>query len=195
MSTNAPQSPQSLDSPLSPPPASHAQRTAEAKAAFTASLNSAGASLDSDLQSRARNIHANAKALSKQEVDMQKETKNLAKQNDAMQKVVDKTRNELRTFDNLGEVEAGLERDLMVIEEMLKMVEEGDDFGDDDDEEGELEAEAARYQHESEHDYGHQHQQQQHHDHDQEHEHEQDHEQHHDQEHHHGHQEQVIDKK
>ena len=119
--------------PAQPPPASQAQRTAEAKAAFTASLNSVGSNLDADLQSRARNIHANSTALSKQEQGVEKEIKKLSKQSDQMQKVVDKTKSDLKEFDSLQNFEtdfgAGLERDLMLIEETLRIVEE-DDWSD-----------------------------------------------------------------
>lgn len=120
------------------PPASQAQRTAEAKAAFTASLNSVGSSLDADLQSRARNIHANSKALSKQEQGLNKEIKKLAKENDQLQKVAEKTKSDLKEFDSLQNFEAGLEadleRDLMLIEETLRIVEE-DDWSEADDQE------------------------------------------------------------
>jgi carboxypeptidase C (cathepsin A) len=120
------------------PPASQAQRTAEAKAAFTASLNSVGSNLDADLQSRARNIHANSKALSKQEQSVDKEIKKLSKQSDQMQKVVDKTKSDLAEFNSLQNFEAGLgadwERDLMLIEETLRIAEEHD-WSDRDDQE------------------------------------------------------------
>lgn len=118
-----------------PPPASQAQRTAEAKAAFTASLNSVGSSLDADLQSRARNIQSNSKALSKQEKDVENETKKLSKQGDAMQKVVDKTKKDLNDFDFSNfeaSFEADLERDLMLIEETLRIVEEDKETGHGD---------------------------------------------------------------
>jgi hypothetical protein len=126
--------------PAQAPPASQAQRTAEAKAAFTASLNSVGSNLDADLQSRARNIHANSKALSKQEQGVDKEIKKLSKQSDQMQKVVDKTKNDLKEFDSLQSFETDfgvdLERELMLIEETLRIVEE-DDWSDTDDQEAE----------------------------------------------------------
>ena len=126
--------------PAQPPPASQAQRTAEAKAAFTASLNSVGSTLDAELQSRARNIHANSKALGKQEQGVEKEIKKLSKQSDQMQKVVDKAKSDLKEFDSLQnfetDLEADLERDLKLIEETLRIVEE-DDWSDDDNQEAE----------------------------------------------------------
>ena len=126
--------------PAQGPPASQAQRTVEAKAAFTASLNSVGSSLDADLQSRARNIHANSKALSKQDQGVDKEIKMLSKQSDQMQKVIDKTKSDLKEFDNLQDFETDLgvdlERDLMLIEETLRIVEE-DDWSDSEVQEAE----------------------------------------------------------
>ena len=102
---------------------SQAQRTIEAKTAFVASLTSAGASIDTELQERAKNIHANDKALTKQEKDLRKETQKLAKQNDTMQKFVDKSNKQLASFDNLESMQADLDQDLDELEEMLKMIE------------------------------------------------------------------------
>jgi chromosome segregation ATPase len=129
--------------PAQAPPASQAQRTAEAKAAFTASLNAVGSNLDADLQSRARNIHANSKALNKQEQSVDKEIKKLSKQNDQMQKAVDKAKSDLKEFENVQnfetDLEADLERELMLIEETLRIVEE-DDWSDTDDQDAEEQA-------------------------------------------------------
>ena len=126
--------------PAQAPPASQAQRTAEAKAAFTASLSVVGSNFDADLQSRARNIHANSKALSKQEQGVDKEIKKLSKQSDQMQKVVDKAKSDLKEFDCLQNFETDLgvdlERDLLLIEETLRIVEE-DDWSDTDGQEAE----------------------------------------------------------
>ena len=113
-----------------PPPASPAQRTAEAKAAFTAALKSEGSKLDADLQLRAKDIHKGATTLAKQDSDVQKEIQKLSKQNDAMQKVVDKTRNEMKAYDDLPDIMADLERDLMIVEETLRIA-EGNDQDED----------------------------------------------------------------
>ena len=71
---------------------------------------------------------------------MEKEIKKLSKQSDQMQKVVDKTKNDLKEFDSLQNFEtdfgAALERDLMLIEETLRIVEE-DDWSDADNQEAE----------------------------------------------------------
>lgn len=108
------------------PQASSAQRTAEAKAAFTASLKSVGANIDSELQARAKNIHAMDQSLSKQEKDLQKDTKKLSKQSDEMQKFLDKSNKQFASFDDLGSLHEGLDADLGDIEEMLRALEEDD---------------------------------------------------------------------
>jgi len=115
------------------------ERTAEARAAFIASLNSVGSNLDAELQARAKNLHANANALGKQEADVEKQTKELAKQNDQMQKLVNQTADGLKDFGDMQNWAEMMERDLLVLEETLKLVEEGD--GDEKDRhEGDAEA-------------------------------------------------------
>ncbi|OCT44246.1 hypothetical protein CLCR_00728 [Cladophialophora carrionii] len=106
------------------PAASSTQRTKEAKDAFTASLNSVGASIDAELQARAKNIHANAKALTKQEDDLRKETKSLAKENDSLQKLLEKTKKEFKGLDDLDDIMANLDTDIAMIEETLRLAEE-----------------------------------------------------------------------
>ena len=106
------------------PGPSSAQRTKEAKEAFTASLNSVGASIDAELQSRAKNIHTNAKALTKQEEDLQRQTKSLAKENDALQKLLAKTKKDMKGLDDLDDIMAHLDDDMAMIEETLRLVEE-----------------------------------------------------------------------
>lgn len=101
-----------------------AQRTAEARAAFTASLNSVGSNLDTELQARAKNLHANAAALSKQEASVEKQTKELAKQNDQMQKLVNQTADGLKDFGDLQNWAEMMERDLLILEETLRLVED-----------------------------------------------------------------------
>ncbi|KIW72700.1 hypothetical protein PV04_00877 [Phialophora macrospora] len=119
MSTTA-----SITSDPQRPAASSTQRTKEAKDAFTASLNSVGASIDAELQARAKNIHANAKALSKQEDDLKKETRSLAKENDSLQKLLDKTKKELKGLEDLDDIMANLDADMAMIEETLRLAEE-----------------------------------------------------------------------
>lgn len=110
-------------------PATPSQRTEEAKDAFIASLNNAGTSIDAELQARAKNIHANAKALAKQDDDLRKDTKGLAKESDSLQKLLNKTKKEIQGFGDLESMMADLDADLAMIEETLRLVEEEDGDG------------------------------------------------------------------
>ncbi|KAJ9363982.1 GCN5-like protein 1-domain-containing protein [Paecilomyces variotii] len=118
------------------PQPSPAQRTAEARTAFTASLNSVGSNLDAELRSRAATLHSNAAALTKQENELQRATANLAKQNDQWQKVADQAREGLKEIGDVQNWAELIERDLLVVEETLRLVEEEEGGGgryDDDD--------------------------------------------------------------
>ncbi|GES57231.1 biogenesis of lysosome-related organelles complex 1 subunit 1 [Aspergillus terreus] len=100
------------------------QRTAEAKAAFEASLRSVGANYEADLRDRARNLHENAAALDKQEGDVQRATGALAKQNDQLAKVADQARDGLKEIGDVQNWAELIERDLLVIEETVRLAEE-----------------------------------------------------------------------
>ncbi|KAL8713108.1 MAG: hypothetical protein Q9220_002629 [cf. Caloplaca sp. 1 TL-2023] len=107
-------------------------QTAEARSAFTASLLSAGTShVSHDLQTRARDLHANAAAIDKQEALLLQSTKDLGREGDKLQKgVVDGA---VRGVKETGDVQNWaemLERDLCVLEDVMGMVEgEGDEAG------------------------------------------------------------------
>ncbi|KAL8736501.1 MAG: hypothetical protein Q9166_000293 [cf. Caloplaca sp. 2 TL-2023] len=113
--------------PIQPTPTTPtAQQVDEARTAFTASLLSAGTStVQSDLQARAGDLHANAAAIDKQEQELLKETKNLGKGSDKWQKLVD---DGVRGVKETGDVQNWaemLERDLCVLEDTMAMTEEG----------------------------------------------------------------------
>jgi hypothetical protein len=124
--------------PLAPSPTSEAdsaRRTAEARAAVTASLTSVGTSLDATIRTRTADLHANSAAISKQEKELAKATAALAKQSAEWEKVLQggtKKLNEVGDVQNWAEM---LERDLLVLEETVRLVERGDRDG-----EGEAEA-------------------------------------------------------
>jgi hypothetical protein len=89
----------------------------------TATLSSVGANIDSDLQSRASDIHANSAALASQDGELRKQTAMLANMTDKWQKELDasmKKMKELGDVQNWAEV---LERDLLVLEETVRLVE------------------------------------------------------------------------
>src|SRR5580704_12964495 len=113
----------------STPSSDSAKQTAEAKAAVTASLSSVGGSIDSEITSRAADIHSNAAALEKQEKELAKQTAALAKQTTQLQKMADsstKKLNDLGDVQNWAEV---IERDLLVLEETMRLVEGKPDSG------------------------------------------------------------------
>ncbi|KAH7117053.1 hypothetical protein B0J11DRAFT_108262 [Dendryphion nanum] len=100
-----------------------AQRTAEARAAVAASLAAVGSSIDSDMRTRAIDLHANSEAITKQEKELAKQTAALAKQSAQWQKLADtstKKLNEIGDIQNWAEM---IERDLLVLEETLRLVE------------------------------------------------------------------------
>lgn len=107
------------------------RRTAEARAAVTASLAAVGASVDTEMKTRAADLHANSEAISKQEKELAKQTAALAKQSVQWQKLADtstKKLNEIGDIQNWAEM---IERDLLVLEETLRLV-EGKDAPDSD---------------------------------------------------------------
>lgn len=109
-----------------PQQAQQDQRTAEARTAFTASLSSIGSNLDADLRSRAANLHSNSAALSKQEADLAKETAALSKQTAQWRRMADNSREKLKEIGDVQNWAEMIERDLLVIEQTLRMVEDGD---------------------------------------------------------------------
>jgi GCN5-like protein 1 (GCN5L1) len=99
-----------------------ARRTAEARAAVAASLTSVGSSVDAELRTRAADLHANSAAITKQENELAKQAAALAKQSAQWQKLADtstKKLNEIGDIQNWAEM---IERDLLVLEETLKLV-------------------------------------------------------------------------
>ena len=105
------------------------QRTAEAKTAFTASLLSVGANHDVELRSRAKTLHENSNILAKQEADVARTTGELGKQNEQLEKVTDKARDGLKEIGDVQNWAEVIERDLLVLEETVRMVEEGGQDG------------------------------------------------------------------
>ncbi|KAK4694277.1 hypothetical protein P7C71_g3276, partial [Lecanoromycetidae sp. Uapishka_2] len=122
------------------PPAPNPQRTAEARAAFTAHLTSIGNSHISPLEARVSDINKNSTAISKQEDDVAKQTKKLAEESKTHQKVVDSAAGKLKELGDIQNWAEVLERDMLVIEKTLQMGEgedsgwETDDAGEEDDE-------------------------------------------------------------
>ena len=115
-SATAPSSPSQPD-PSPPDP----RRTAEAKAAFTAHLTAIGNSHISALESRASDIHSNSKAISKQEDNLTKSTKKLAEETKKHQKMANDAAGKLKELGDIQNWAEVLERDLLVLEETMRM--------------------------------------------------------------------------
>ncbi|MCJ1338589.1 hypothetical protein MMC09_003878 [Bachmanniomyces sp. S44760] len=113
-------------------PTSEDQRTVEARAAFTASLNSVGSHVESDLQYRTKDIQANSASLAKQEAEVAKQTVALSKQSDAYQKIADDSRGRLKEIGDIQNWAEMIERDLLVVEETLRLAEEDDESMEQD---------------------------------------------------------------
>lgn len=134
----APSSPSQAE----PTTAADPQRTAEARAAFTAHLTSIGDSHISPLEARVSDINKNSIAISKQEDDVAKQTKKLADESKKHQKVVDDAAGKLKELGDIQNWAEVLERDMLVIEKALQMGEgEGEDSGWETDEGGDQEGE------------------------------------------------------
>ncbi|KAF2105537.1 hypothetical protein BDV96DRAFT_509239 [Lophiotrema nucula] len=99
------------------------RRTAEARAAVTASLLSIGSSADAELRTRAADLNTNSQSIEKQEALLAKQSKALAKEEAKWQKLVDsgtKKLNEIGDIQNWAEM---IERDLLVLEETVRLAE------------------------------------------------------------------------
>lgn len=112
----------------SPQPAiDDARRQAEARTALTTSLSAVGSSLDADLRTRAADLHANAAALTKQQADVARETTALRKETDALLKVADVNAEKLKEVGDVQNWAELIERDLLVLEATLGLVEADDE--------------------------------------------------------------------
>lgn len=103
---------------------SQAERTADARKAFLNSLGVASSEVDAELKARAKTIYANQEAVSKQDTELQKQTKQLAKENTETEKWLSKSKQKLTEFDDWKDIGNGLEDDLDDLEAMLDLLEE-----------------------------------------------------------------------
>ena len=126
-----------VEQPPPPPPPPDPQRTAEARAAFTAHLTSIGNSHISSLEGRVSDIHHNSAAISKQEGDVDTQTNKLAAESKKHQKIADDAAGKLKELGDIQNWAEVLERDLLVLEETMRMGEAGEDGWETDEEDGE----------------------------------------------------------
>lgn len=111
---------------LEPPtPATEDQQKKEALAAFTATLHSVGTNLEAPLRDRATVITTNASALQRQETELAENTARLARQNAQWAGLADETRDGLKEIGDVQNWAEMIERDLLVLEDMMDCVEGG----------------------------------------------------------------------
>ncbi|KAK3070212.1 hypothetical protein LTR53_010860 [Teratosphaeriaceae sp. CCFEE 6253] len=108
---------------------STSQAQTEARAAVQASLSSAGSHYDTKYQRRATDLHSNAAAIRKQEAELRKNTAALAKESAQWQRELDKATKGLNEFGDLQNWAEMMERDFVVLEETLRLVEGREELG------------------------------------------------------------------
>lgn len=98
---------------------------AEAHAAVVASLGATGTALEGELKNRATDVHANSDVIAEQEIELARQTASLARQGEQWQKFADSSTKKLNEFGDIQNWAEMIERDLLVVEETLNLVEEG----------------------------------------------------------------------
>lgn len=109
--------------PTTEHPSTEEQQKKEALAAFTATLHSVGTNLEAPLRDRAATITSNTAALDRQEAELAEHTARLAKQNAQWSGFADETREGLKEIGDVQNWAEMIERDLLVLEEMMDGVE------------------------------------------------------------------------
>ena len=108
------------------------QQTAEARAAFLASLNSTGSTVSAALQTRAQDIHSNTAAITDQEKQVKIATEALGKESKKYEKVVEDGAKKLKELGDVQNWAEMLERDLLMLEETMSIVDEEEEQRRDD---------------------------------------------------------------
>lgn len=100
--------------------------TSEARTAFLESLKSVGSNLDADLRSRATTLHDNASIIQKQEDELKETTNKISQDANELEKLVDYGSQALKEVGDLQNWAELMERDLLIVEETLRLAEEED---------------------------------------------------------------------
>lgn len=79
------------------------------------------------MQGRAADIHSNAAAIDKQQTQLDKDSKALAKESAKLEHEVDKVLKGMKDFGDVQNWAEMLERDFMVLEETMRLVEGGEE--------------------------------------------------------------------
>lgn len=88
-------------------------------------MNNIGSSLDTQLRSRAQNLHANSTQLDKQQKDLVRATEGLRKETEKLKKVADEGARRVKELGNVQNWAELLERDFVVLEETLRLAAKG----------------------------------------------------------------------
>ncbi|KAI7272286.1 hypothetical protein KC345_g7115 [Hortaea werneckii] len=102
----------------------------EARAAILATLSAAGSHYSTLTQHKAQDLHANSQAIAVQEAALAQSTRDLEKEGKKWAKEAEKATKGLNRFGDLQNWAEMLERDFVVLEETLRLVEGGDGIGD-----------------------------------------------------------------
>lgn len=116
----------SLPSPTNPthlPTATQHAQTAQARAALVASLGNA---LDTELKSRAALLHGGAAAIARQERDLNDALEGLRREDDRLLRVLEGGSRRVKELGDVQNWAERLERDFIVLEETMRLVERGD---------------------------------------------------------------------
>ncbi|BCS08988.1 similar to An02g02310 [Aspergillus luchuensis] len=114
-----------------PPTPEKSKETLEAKSAFSATLLNIGGTHASPLVERAHTITENAAALDKQQAELEAHTAALAKQNESWDKLAGEARDGLKEIGDVQNWAEVVERELLVLEEMMGYVESKGDHDHD----------------------------------------------------------------
>ncbi|KAH0562005.1 hypothetical protein GP486_003287 [Trichoglossum hirsutum] len=88
-----------------------------------ASLSAVGSTLDAEIHPRIATIHSNSTALASQQADLAKQTAKLQKESVQWQKMADNSRGKLKELGDIQNWAEMIERDLLVLEETLRIAE------------------------------------------------------------------------
>ncbi|KAI7353890.1 hypothetical protein KC354_g11354 [Hortaea werneckii] len=102
----------------------------EARAAILATLSAAGSHYSSLSQHKAQDLHANSHAIAVQEAALAQSTEGLKKDGKKWAREAEKATKGLNRFGDLQNWAEMLERDFVVLEETLRLVEDGDREGE-----------------------------------------------------------------
>ncbi|PWY89515.1 hypothetical protein BO94DRAFT_490515, partial [Aspergillus sclerotioniger CBS 115572] len=94
-------------------------QTIEAISAFTATLHNTATSYTTPLVDRAHTLTTNATNLERQQLDVEKSTAALAKQNDALARVAEEARLGLKEIGDVQNWAEVIERELLVLEDVV----------------------------------------------------------------------------